>query len=122
MDPDLLLVFAMCTSLLMWYIVDGKTPGIIVLLFVFTFLEVYVVLRFPKFIIIALLSMVTQVLIVGYELQVRKVGDEVSLTQLNISQTVDPAPVRLQPVMASPSIRSTSLRLTGWHACLEVCW
>ena len=82
MDPNLLLVFAMCTSLLMWYIVDGETPGIIVLLFVFTFLEVYVVLRYPKFIIIALLSMVTQVLIIGYELQVRKVGDEVILIQL----------------------------------------
>ena len=67
----------MCTSLVMWYIVDGKTPGIIVFLFVFTFLEFYIVLRYPKFIIIALLSMVTQVLIVGYELQVRKVGDQV---------------------------------------------
>lgn len=106
----------------MWYIVDGKTPGIVVLLFVFTFLEFYIVLRFPKFIIIALLSMVTQVLIVGYELQVRKVGDEVRLIQFNVWQIVDPAPVRLQPVMANPSTRSSSLRLTGWRAWLEVCW
>ena len=67
----------MITSLLMWYIADGKTPGIIVLLFVFTFLEFYFVLKFPKFIVIALLSMVTQVLIVGYELQVQKVGEQV---------------------------------------------
>lgn len=61
----------------MWYIVDGQTPGIIVLLFVFTFIEFYFVLKYPKFIIVALLSMVTQVLIVGYELQVRKVGEQV---------------------------------------------
>ena len=67
----------MCTSLLIWYMVDGKTPGIIVLLFVFTFIEFYFVVKFPKFIIVALLSMVTQVLIIGYELQVRKVGDQV---------------------------------------------
>lgn len=65
----------------MWYIIDGKTPGIIVLLFVFTFLEFYFLLKFPKFIIIALLSRVTQVLIIGYELQVRKVGDQVCSSQ-----------------------------------------
>ena len=68
---------AMCTSFLIWYIVDGKTPGVIVLLFVFTFCEFYFVLKYPRFIVIALISMVTQVLIVGYELQVRKVGEKV---------------------------------------------
>ncbi|KAL8691620.1 MAG: hypothetical protein Q9218_003195 [Villophora microphyllina] len=64
----------MCTSYLVWYIVDGKTPGVIVLLFVFTFIEIYFVLKYPRFIVIAMLTMVTQVLVVGYELQVRKVG------------------------------------------------
>lgn len=73
----------MITSLLMWYIADGKTPGIIVLLFFFTFLEFYFVLKFPKFIVIALLSMVTQVLIVGYELQVEKVGEQVCRLRSN---------------------------------------
>jgi len=67
----------MCTSYLIWYIVDGRTPGVVVLLFVFTFLECYFILKFPRFIVIALISMVTQVLIVGYELQVRKFGLQV---------------------------------------------
>lgn len=67
----------MCTSYLIWYIVDGKTPGVIVLIFLFTFCEFYFVLKYPRFIVIALISMVTQVLIVGYELQVRKVGVQV---------------------------------------------
>ena len=65
----------------MWYIVDGKTAGVIVLLFVFTFIEFYFVLKYPKFIIVALLSMVTQVLIVGYELQVLKVGEKVGFSR-----------------------------------------
>lgn len=69
---------AMCTSFLIWYIVDGKTAGVIVLIFVFTFCEFYFVLKYPRFIVIALISMVTQVLIVGYELQVRKVGEKVA--------------------------------------------
>lgn len=67
----------MCTSYLIWYIVDGRTPGVIVLLFVFTFGEFYFVLRYPRFIVIALLTMVTQVLVIGYELQVKKVGEKV---------------------------------------------
>ncbi|KAL8953173.1 MAG: hypothetical protein Q9222_000946 [Ikaeria aurantiellina] len=63
---------------LIWYIVDGKAPGVIVLLFVFTFVEFYFVLKYPRFIVIALISMVTQVLVVGYELQVQKVGVQVA--------------------------------------------
>ncbi|KAI4203065.1 MAG: hypothetical protein LQ350_002113 [Teloschistes chrysophthalmus] len=65
---------AMCTSYLIWYIVDGKTPGVIVLMFLFTFCEFYFILRYPRFVVIAILAIVTQVLVVGYELQVQKVG------------------------------------------------
>ena len=80
------LVVATITSLLIWYIVDGKIPGVIVLLFVFTFLEFYFIIKFPRFIVIAILSIVTQVLIVGYELQVRKVGEQVGLTIVKIKE------------------------------------
>lgn len=50
----------MCTSFIIWYIVDGKTAGVIVFLFVFIFVEFYFVLAYPRFVIIALLSVVTQ--------------------------------------------------------------
>lgn len=70
----------MCTSYLIWYIVDGKTPGVIILLFLFTLFEFYFILKFPRFIVIALISMVTQVLVVGYELQVKKVGVKVDMS------------------------------------------
>jgi hypothetical protein len=65
---------AMVTSMVIWYIVDEKTPGVIVMLWLFIFLEMYFFLKFPRFIPVWLITIVTQVLIVGYELQVRKIG------------------------------------------------
>ncbi|KAA6406487.1 MAG: hypothetical protein FRX48_09758 [Lasallia pustulata] len=69
---------AMCTSLIIWYIVDGKTAGAITMLWLFMFLELYFLIKYPRFAVIAVLSIVTQLLIVGYELQVRKVGEKVA--------------------------------------------
>jgi hypothetical protein len=65
---------SMIASIVIWYIVDQKTPGIIVMLWVFIFLEMYFFLKFPRFIAVWLVTIVTQVLIIGYELQVRKIG------------------------------------------------
>jgi hypothetical protein len=69
---------SMVLSLVIWYIVDQKTPGIIVMLWFFIFLEMYFFLKFPRFIAIWLICIVTQVLIIGYELQVRKIGIQAS--------------------------------------------
>lgn len=65
---------AMVSSIIIWYIVDQKTPGVIVMLWFFIFMEMYLFLKFPRFIPAWLVFIVTQVLIVGYELQVRKIG------------------------------------------------
>ena len=59
---------------MIWYIVDGKTGGVIVFLWFFIFVEIYFILKFPRFIVIVILSMVTQILIIGYDLVVRKIG------------------------------------------------
>ncbi|PVH89756.1 hypothetical protein DL98DRAFT_401128 [Cadophora sp. DSE1049] len=67
-------LLAMIFSLVMWYIVDEKTPGVIVFLWFFIFLEMYFFIKFPRFIAVFLVCIVTQVLIIGYELQVRKIG------------------------------------------------
>ena len=78
-------------SIVIWYIVDQKTPGVIVFLWLFIFLEMYFFLKFPRFLPVWLVAIVTQVLIIGtsptthtslkfvnlpsgYELQVRKIG------------------------------------------------
>lgn len=81
---------AMVTSMIIWYIVNGNAAGVIVFIFVFTFIEFYFLLKFPRLTVIALISMVTQVLVVGYELQVQKIGRVVSaLLQLLNSQFAD---------------------------------
>ncbi len=83
---------AAVTSLVIWYIVDEKAPGVIVFLWLFIFIEMYFFLKFPRFVPIWLVTIVTQVLIIGttpclgvrmcrglteilgYELQVMKIG------------------------------------------------
>ncbi|KAF2806265.1 uncharacterized protein BDZ99DRAFT_538446 [Mytilinidion resinicola] len=67
-------VLAMVLSFLMWYIPDGKTAGVIVFLFIFVTFGFYVPIKKPKFIIVGLISVVTATMIIGYELEVRKIG------------------------------------------------
>ncbi|KAF2716485.1 hypothetical protein K431DRAFT_316508 [Polychaeton citri CBS 116435] len=67
-------VVAMIGSYIVWYIVDGHRAGVIVFLWLWMTLSFYIVLKMPKFVIIGILSIVTAVLIVGYELQVDKIG------------------------------------------------
>ena len=86
----------MCTSLVIWYIVYGHTAGLIVFVFVFVFVEFYFLMKYPRFIVVALISIVTQgkfdspspfiitahipqVLIIGYELEVKKIGKAVNI-------------------------------------------
>ncbi|KAL6721682.1 hypothetical protein ACLMJK_000786 [Lecanora helva] len=74
-------VLALVTSLIVWYIVDGHTAGVIVFNFVFMFAEFYFMI-YPRFLIIALVTIVTQALIIGYELEVKKVGQKVATANL----------------------------------------
>ena len=70
---------AMVTSFVIWYIVDQKTSGVIVFLWLFIFLEMYLFLKVPRFISIWIVAIITQVLIIGYELQVRRIGIAASI-------------------------------------------
>ncbi|KAI1113209.1 hypothetical protein F5Y14DRAFT_418650 [Nemania sp. NC0429] len=69
---------AVILTLITWYIVDEKVPGIFVFLYLFQALSIYFLLKFPQLIPGIILCMITQVLIVGYELQVIKIGIELS--------------------------------------------
>lgn len=51
---------AMCTSLVIWYIVGGHPAGVIVFIFLFIFIEFYFVMKFPRFTVVAIISIVTQ--------------------------------------------------------------
>ncbi|KAK7735333.1 hypothetical protein SLS53_007565 [Cytospora paraplurivora] len=65
---------AMVVNFLVWYIVDQKTPGILVLFWIACFCEYYVCFRWPRLIPGVIVCIVTEILVIGYELQVRKLG------------------------------------------------
>jgi hypothetical protein len=61
-----------------WYIVDGKTPGVIVFLWLFIFITFYFLYKYPRMLMGSALCVVTMVLIIVYELQVRKIGKAIA--------------------------------------------
>jgi hypothetical protein len=67
-------LIAMIVAWLIWYIPDQHTAGILVFLFIFVAIGFYVPLKRMDFVIAGLISVVTATMIVGYELQVRKIG------------------------------------------------
>ncbi|KAJ5691878.1 hypothetical protein N7462_001301 [Penicillium macrosclerotiorum] len=67
-------VISLILSLIVWYIVDGKTPGVIVFLYLANVFEYYFYVKVPQYFGPAVISIVTLNVIVGYELQVRKLG------------------------------------------------
>ncbi|KAJ5757720.1 uncharacterized protein N7511_006414 [Penicillium nucicola] len=69
---------AMVASLLIWYIPDQKTPGVIVFLFIFVSMAFYIPIKMFRFRVVGIISIVTTTMIIGYELQVRKVGEAVA--------------------------------------------
>lgn len=94
-------LIAMIGAYIIWYIVDGKTGGVIVFLWLWIFLAFYFVIKFPKLIIIAILSLVTAVLIIGYELQTQKIGKKLSESNGQPAYpTYELAPYRLATVAA----------------------
>lgn len=66
----------MVFSYIIWYIVAEKKAGVIVFLWFFTFIDFYFMLKFPRFVPAIIIVIITQILIVGYELQVRTIGLE----------------------------------------------
>lgn len=64
----------MILSMITWYIVDEKTPGVLVFLFLFLVFGHYFFLKYPHLIPGSMIMIVTLVLIIGYELQVAKIG------------------------------------------------
>lgn len=71
-------VIAMIGAYLVWYIVDGHTVGVFVFLWLWMVMCFYFMIKMPKYTVVAVLSLVTVVLIVGYELQVKVIGKEAS--------------------------------------------
>ena len=68
----------MVASYVVWYVVDGHTAGVIVFLFLWLLASFWIVFNKPRYAIIGVLAGITSILIVGYELQVQKIGKKLS--------------------------------------------
>ncbi|ORY68434.1 uncharacterized protein BCR38DRAFT_423239 [Pseudomassariella vexata] len=92
---------AMVLSIINWYIVDEHTAGVLVFLFLFLVIEHYFFLKYPQLLPAVLMCMITHVLIIGYELQVVKIGIDASESSNQPFYPVyELAPYRLATVAA----------------------
>ncbi|KAJ9607321.1 hypothetical protein H2200_008394 [Cladophialophora chaetospira] len=96
---------AMVFSYVDWYIVNGDTAGVIVFLGVTMFLYHYLMITKPNDPVIPMIGMITVILIVAYELQVKQVGVAVSESNGQIFHPVyELAPYRLLCVLGGIGI------------------
>lgn len=67
-------IIAVCSAMVIWYVCDQKTGAIIPVLFLYLFCGTYYVIKYPRFLRAAIISIMSAVLLIGYELQARKIG------------------------------------------------
>jgi hypothetical protein len=96
---------AMVCSYVDWYIVDGDSAGVIVFVGVTMFLYHYLLVTKPDDPVIPMIGMITVVLILGYELQVKQVGLAISESNGQVYHpTYELAPYRLACVLGGVGI------------------
>jgi hypothetical protein len=69
---------ATAATFVIYYIVDGHTAGIIVFLWLWVSMGMWVLLKRPNFIALGMISTITSTLIIGYTLEVSKLGKTVA--------------------------------------------
>lgn len=96
---------AMICSFIAWYIVDGKTAGVIVMFFIFMHPFAWIKLKKPAYIPVAMIGQITMSLIIGYELQVRTLGVAVATSNHQAYYPIyELGPIRLATVLAGLSV------------------
>jgi hypothetical protein len=90
----------MIAAWICWYIVDGNVPGVIVFYFIFLHIGPWIMLKYPTYTTLGVIGPITMTLILGYELQVTKVGIEVAQSNGQAYQPVYLlGPIRLATVI-----------------------
>ncbi|KIW15196.1 hypothetical protein PV08_05241 [Exophiala spinifera] len=96
---------SMVFSYIDWYIVNGHTAGVIVFVGVTMFLYHYLLVTKPDDPVIPMIGMITTMLIVGYELQVKKVGIAISESNGQVFHPIyELAPYRLACVLGGVGV------------------
>lgn len=87
---------ATAATFVVYYIVDGHTAGILVFTYIWVCMCFYIVVKYPRFIVVGMISSITTVLVIGYTLQVRKIGVVVATSNYQAYYPVyELAPYRL---------------------------
>lgn len=90
----------MIAAYICWYIVDGEVPGVIVFYFIFLHIGPWIILKHPPYTTLGVIGPITMTLILGYELQVLKIGVEVAQSNGQAYQPVYLlGPIRLATVI-----------------------
>jgi hypothetical protein len=71
---------AVALTILIWYIGGQTAAGTITVLFFFFCGDFYIQIEFPQYRLIALVCILTTTLILGYELQVHRIGEEIAIS------------------------------------------
>ncbi|KAJ4857298.1 fusaric acid resistance protein-like domain-containing protein [Trichoderma breve] len=66
---------SMITSYIIWYVVDEKTPGILVFLWLWFIVLGYLFVKFPSLFSIWFVALIASIVMIANELQVRKLGE-----------------------------------------------
>ncbi|OAX78616.1 hypothetical protein ACJ72_07077 [Emergomyces africanus] len=67
---------SMVLSFVVWYMVAGRTAGVIVFLYMANCIQHYFIVKYPRFLSTVIIALITFNLIIAYELQNRKLGPE----------------------------------------------
>jgi Fusaric acid resistance protein-like/Putative ER transporter, 6TM, N-terminal/Aromatic acid exporter family member 2 len=57
-----------------WYIADGQPSGVLAVFYIFTFFEFYFIIKYPQYVGIWKVTLITRSIITGYALQTQKTG------------------------------------------------
>ncbi|EYE94810.1 uncharacterized protein EURHEDRAFT_479275 [Aspergillus ruber CBS 135680] len=70
-------IASMIASYIIWYIVDQKTPGILVFVWLWFTVIGFFMIKFPKFFSVWFVALITAIVMIANELQVRQLGAEI---------------------------------------------
>lgn len=98
-------VFAMAVSIAIWWMCDQKHPAILVIFWIYMSMVMVFLLRLPQYAMVAMISTVTVVLVLGYELQVDVIGKQLATSNGQPYYPVQVlAPYRLATVVAGLAV------------------
>jgi hypothetical protein len=95
----------MIAAWICWYIVDTEPAGVIVFYFIFLHIGPWIMLKYPAYTTLGVIGPITMTLILGYELQVHKIGLEKAQSNGQAYQPVYLlGPIRLATVIGGLSL------------------